>query len=130
MSYLSHLLLSDSEQNFHMVVDCANGTMKEHCYWPIVSDLINVLSHKSVAHKFLSDCKLLEIWFELIAYFQGKTVNSLLDCKLLEIWFELIAYFQGKTVNSLLDCKLLEIWFKLIAYFQGKRVVIVAFNWI
>lgn len=54
-----------------MVVDCEKDTLREHCYWPIVSDLINVLSHKPVAHTFLSDEKLLKFWFELVAYFQG-----------------------------------------------------------
>lgn len=28
------------------VVDCANPVMKDHCYWPLVSDLNNILSHR------------------------------------------------------------------------------------
>lgn len=49
--------------------------MKEHCYWPLVSDLNNVLSHKPVAIKFMNDDALLEMWFVFIAMFQGMNVN-------------------------------------------------------
>ena len=61
----------EPEQNYHMVVDCAHAVLREHCYWPIVSDLINVLSHKPIAHKFMENDTLLQFWFELISYFQG-----------------------------------------------------------
>lgn len=46
--------------------------MKEHCYWPLVSDLNNVLSHKPVAQRFMSDDTLLEMWFDFLSMFQGK----------------------------------------------------------
>lgn len=61
----------DSAKNFHYVVDCGLQVMKEHCYWPLVSDLNNVLSHRPVAVKFMSDNDLLEMWFEFLAMFQG-----------------------------------------------------------
>ncbi|KAJ8948257.1 hypothetical protein NQ314_008450, partial [Rhamnusium bicolor] len=41
--------LHDQEVNFHYVVDCGKPVMKDHCYWPLVSDLNNVLSHRPVA---------------------------------------------------------------------------------
>lgn len=63
--------LSDAHQNFHMVVDCSHEAMKEHCYWPIISDLINLLSHREIAHKFLSDGKVVSMWLDLLSYFQG-----------------------------------------------------------
>lgn len=62
---------SDLEYNFHYVVDCAKPVMKEHCYWPLVSDLNNVLSHRPVALKFMSDDSLLEMWFTFLSVFQG-----------------------------------------------------------
>lgn len=46
--------------------------MKDHCYWPLVSDLNNVLSHRPVAVKFMSDDSLLEMWFAFLQMFQGK----------------------------------------------------------
>ncbi|XP_052682389.1 E3 ubiquitin-protein ligase ubr3-like [Crassostrea angulata] len=67
--------LEDFRLNFHMVVDCTNDIMKEHIYWPIVSDFINLLAHKKVAHKFLSDSKLVVMWLDLLSYFQGMNLN-------------------------------------------------------
>lgn len=58
-----------------MVVDCTNDIMKEHIYWPIVSDFINLLAHKKVAYKFLSDRKLVVMWLDLLSYFQGMNLN-------------------------------------------------------
>lgn len=68
--------LHDIDKNFHYVVDCGRQVMKEHCYWPLVSDLNNVLSHKSVAMKFMSDNNLLEMWFTFLSMFQGMNVNQ------------------------------------------------------
>ncbi|CAH1116050.1 unnamed protein product [Phaedon cochleariae] len=68
--------LHDSEDNFHYVVDCGKPVMKDHCYWPLVSDLNNVLSHKPVALKFMADDGLLEMWFAFLAMFQGMNVNQ------------------------------------------------------
>nr|CAD7445183.1 unnamed protein product [Timema bartmani] len=68
--------LHDADKNFHYVVDCGRQVMKEHCYWPLVSDLNNVLSHRPVAVKFMSDDNLLEMWFTFLAMFQGMNVNQ------------------------------------------------------
>ncbi|XP_057658362.1 E3 ubiquitin-protein ligase Ubr3 isoform X2 [Diorhabda carinulata] len=68
--------LHDQKENFHYVVDCAKPVMKDHCYWPLVSDLKNVLSHRPVALKFMSDDGLLEMWFAFLAMFQGMNVNQ------------------------------------------------------
>nr|CAD7573224.1 unnamed protein product [Timema californicum] len=67
---------TDADKNFHYVVDCGRQVMKEHCYWPLVSDLNNVLSHRPVAVKFMSDDNLLEMWFTFLAMFQGMNVNQ------------------------------------------------------
>lgn len=63
---------TDIKENFHYVVDCAMPVMKDHCYWPLVSDLKNVLSHRPVAFKFMADDGLLEMWFAFLAMFQGR----------------------------------------------------------
>ncbi|XP_058794286.1 E3 ubiquitin-protein ligase Ubr3 isoform X2 [Phymastichus coffea] len=68
--------LHDPDKNFHYVVDCGRQVMKEHCYWPLVSDLNNVLSHKPVAQRFMSDDTLLEMWFDFLSMFQGMNVNQ------------------------------------------------------
>ncbi|KAL0839138.1 hypothetical protein ABMA28_017110 [Loxostege sticticalis] len=67
--------LHDPEQNFHYVIDCTRRVMKEHCYWPLVSDFNNVLSHKSVALLFLQDDALVDMWFEFLSMLQGMNVN-------------------------------------------------------
>ncbi|XP_034238559.1 E3 ubiquitin-protein ligase Ubr3 isoform X4 [Thrips palmi] len=68
--------LHEPDKNLHLVVDCGLAVMKEHCYWPLVSDLNNVLSHRSVALKFMGDDSLLEIWFDFLTMFQGMNVNQ------------------------------------------------------
>ncbi|CAK9812220.1 E3 ubiquitin-protein ligase UBR3 [Anthophora quadrimaculata] len=68
--------LHDPDKNFHYVVDCERHVMKEHCYWPLVSDLNNVLSHKPIAVRFMSDDTLLEMWFDFLSMFQGMNVNQ------------------------------------------------------
>lgn len=66
--------VTDPDKNFHYVVDCARNVMREHCYWPLVSDLNNVLSHRPVAVKFMSDDNLLEMWFAFLSMFQGENI--------------------------------------------------------
>lgn len=72
MTEFFKFLLSEPKKNFHFVVDCARQVMKEHCYWPLVSDLNNVLSHRPVALKFMSEQSLLEMWFIFLSMFQGR----------------------------------------------------------
>ena len=50
--------------------------MRDHCYWPFVSDLINVLSHKPVAYKFMVDERLLQLWFEITSCLQGMSSST------------------------------------------------------
>lgn len=67
--------LHDVDKNFHCVIDCAKRVMKEHCYWPLVSDFNNVLSHESVALVFLRDDELVDMWFQFLSLLQGMNVN-------------------------------------------------------
>ncbi|XP_013164217.1 PREDICTED: E3 ubiquitin-protein ligase UBR3-like [Papilio xuthus] len=67
--------LHDPDANLHRVIDCTRRVMKEHCYWPLVSDFNNVLSHKSVALLFLQDDALVDMWFEFLSMLQGMNVN-------------------------------------------------------
>ncbi|XP_064095704.1 E3 ubiquitin-protein ligase ubr3-like isoform X3 [Macrobrachium nipponense] len=67
--------LHDKRRNTHKVVKCEDHVMKNHCYWPLVSDLNNVLSHKPIAVKFMSDPILIQEWFSFLSMFQGMNVN-------------------------------------------------------
>lgn len=70
--YYKITILLDPDKNMHYVIDCAKKVMKEHCYWPLVSDFNNVLSHEAVAFEFLQDDDLIEMWFEFLSMLQGK----------------------------------------------------------
>lgn len=67
--------LHGKDKYYHRVVDCNSSVMKDHCYWPLVSDLNNILSHRPVALKFLEDDGLLHMWFNFLSMFQGMNVN-------------------------------------------------------
>ena len=69
-SVLTLNTLGDVQQNYHEVVDCGEHVMKDHCYWPLVSDLNNILSHPSVSYKFMEDEKQLAMWFDFLPMFQ------------------------------------------------------------
>ncbi|KAG4079082.1 hypothetical protein HA402_001053 [Bradysia odoriphaga] len=68
--------LHDPSKNFHYVIDCSKPVMKDHCYWPLVSDFNNVLSHESVALVFLRNDKLVDMWFQFLFMLQGMNVNE------------------------------------------------------
>eukprot|EP00058_Branchiostoma_floridae_P006509 XP_002591997.1 hypothetical protein BRAFLDRAFT_280642 [Branchiostoma floridae] len=58
-----------------MVVNCSSSTLKDHRYWPLVSDLINILSHRSTAAMFMSNSSLLSMWAEFVSLFTGMNLN-------------------------------------------------------
>ncbi|XP_055914152.1 E3 ubiquitin-protein ligase Ubr3 isoform X3 [Eupeodes corollae] len=72
---IQNTLHVDPVKNFHFVIDCTRQVMKEHCYWPLVSDFNNVLSHESVALVFLRDDNLIDMWFQFLSMLQGMNVN-------------------------------------------------------
>ncbi|XP_052826304.1 E3 ubiquitin-protein ligase UBR3 [Octopus bimaculoides] len=68
--------LQNNFNNYHNVVDCDSKAMKDHCYWPIVSDLINLLSHHTIALQFMENVNLVNTWLCLLVYFQGCNLNE------------------------------------------------------
>lgn len=72
VQYVSLCLLADEEGSRHVVVNCSEALLKNNTYWPLVSDFINILSHQSVAKKFLEDHSLLMLWMSFVSVFQGK----------------------------------------------------------
>lgn len=67
---------TDKELKEHLVVDPDHSIMQENLYWLVISDLVNLLSHRAVALKFLNDIDLVQLWIELISYFQGMNLNT------------------------------------------------------
>ncbi|KAM4557937.1 E3 ubiquitin-protein ligase ubr3 isoform 2-T2 [Odontesthes bonariensis] len=68
--------LQDEENSRHVVVNCSEALLKNNTYWPLVSDFINILSHQSVAKKFLDDHSLLMLWMSFVSFFQGMNLNK------------------------------------------------------
>uniref|UniRef100_A0A8C3H8A7 E3 ubiquitin-protein ligase n=1 Tax=Chrysemys picta bellii TaxID=8478 RepID=A0A8C3H8A7_CHRPI len=68
--------LQDEENSLHVVVNCGEALLKNNTYWPLVSDFINILSHQSVAKKFLEDHSLLVTWMNFVSFFQGMNLNK------------------------------------------------------
>lgn len=66
------IFLLDEENSLHVVVNCGEALLKNNTYWPLVSDFINILSHQSVAKKFLEDHRLLVTWMNFVSFFQGR----------------------------------------------------------
>ncbi|CAG0912404.1 unnamed protein product [Notodromas monacha] len=62
--------------NRHNVLNCNEIVIKEHCYWPLVSDLNSILSHRPVGLRFVDESEnLLYWWFLFLSMFQGMNVN-------------------------------------------------------
>ncbi|UXI22783.1 hypothetical protein NH340_JMT08726 [Sarcoptes scabiei] len=59
----------------HMVVDCNHTILRNHRFWPLISDLNNLFAHKKIAFIFLQDDNLIEIWLEFITAFQAMNLN-------------------------------------------------------
>lgn len=68
----------DEENSLHVVVNCGEALLKNNTYWPLVSDFINILSHQSVAKRFLEDHGLLVTWMNFVSFFQGMNFTFLL----------------------------------------------------
>jgi hypothetical protein len=62
--------LENASKNEHMVVDPDHSILSDNFYWLIISDLVNLLSHKQLAYEFLTNQKLIGTWFQLMTYFQ------------------------------------------------------------
>lgn len=53
-----------------MVVNCDGNLIQNNAFWPLTSDLNNLLSHKSVCDLLIDDDKFLDIWTEILKYMQ------------------------------------------------------------
>lgn len=72
---LTNSQLQDPERNQHKVVKCDHQVMKKHFYWPLVSDLNNILTHRRIALMFIRNKELFELWLDFILDFQGMNLN-------------------------------------------------------
>lgn len=89
--------LHDETTNRHMVVDCAKHIIHEHRYWPLVSDLNNVLNHPPIAFRFMANDGLLTMWFDFLKMFQGMNLNRQITGAHIE--YEPQTYFASFTAE-------------------------------
>ena len=55
----------------HLVINCDKEVIKYHCYWPVISDFINIVTHHKIAYIFMKDSELLEKWMNFVACVTG-----------------------------------------------------------
>lgn len=49
--------------------------MQENLYWLVTSDLVNLLNHDRIAYELISKNDYIDLWFEIISYFQAMNLN-------------------------------------------------------
>jgi E3 ubiquitin-protein ligase UBR3 len=64
-----------NNRNRHRVVDPDHAILHENLYWLVISDMVNLLSHRAIALAFINNSTWIELWFELIAHFQSMNLN-------------------------------------------------------
>ncbi|KAJ8025030.1 E3 ubiquitin-protein ligase UBR3 [Holothuria leucospilota] len=65
-----------TRKTVHQVLNCDSKILKDQCYWPIVSDFSNILSHRSVASHFFKDDLLMQLWCRFLTMFMGMNLNK------------------------------------------------------
>ncbi|CAF0753954.1 unnamed protein product [Didymodactylos carnosus] len=58
-----------------VVVDVDHTLIKRNLYWPLVSDFVNILSHKNITVTILENPKYFSLWLKFVSLFQGMNVN-------------------------------------------------------
>jgi E3 ubiquitin-protein ligase UBR3 len=67
--------LENEITNQHLVVDPDHGILHENLYWLVISDMVNLLSHRNITLAFLKNKTWTKLWMELISYFQSMNLN-------------------------------------------------------
>lgn len=67
--------LEDEHVNYQYVVDADHPILQENLYWLVISDLVNLFTHRKIASEFMSNDTLVGLWFKLITYFQTMNLN-------------------------------------------------------
>lgn len=61
--------------NEHLVVNPDHSILHENLYWLVISDLVNLFSHRQLATGFMKNRPLVELWVDMISYFQTMNLN-------------------------------------------------------
>ena len=60
----------------HLCVDLNNSLIHQCLYWTPTVDLIQSLTHKTIAISFLKNFKIFTTWLQLLGYFQAININQ------------------------------------------------------
>ena len=66
--------LDDDNDNINktlFVVNCEHDIIRNHRYWPVVSDFHNLLSHSKISRYFLQEPALIRRWMGILIHFTG-----------------------------------------------------------
>lgn len=92
-----------------MIIDCKSPVICQSRYWPIVSDINNVLNYQPVAMKFMNDDFLRQMLFSCLSYFQGS-----LNMKFLLYWeFE---SFEGMNSTEMKKWRICIEFFRFVYF--------------
>jgi len=69
-------VLSKDSNKPHLCIDLNNSIIHQCLYWTPTIDLIQSLTHKSVAISFLKNSKIFSTWQQLLSYFQATNINE------------------------------------------------------
>ena len=64
-------LLLTGQSVDHLVINCDQEVIKYYCYWQVISDFVNIVTHHEIAFIFMKDSDLLEKWMNFVAYVTG-----------------------------------------------------------
>ncbi|VDO03822.1 unnamed protein product [Rodentolepis nana] len=80
-----------------MVVNCDGVLIQNNAFWPLTSDLSNIVSHKVVADVFVEDMNFLTSWTDILKLMQFMNCFSLKEGSHIE--YETMACYHGLTME-------------------------------
>ncbi|VDK36605.1 unnamed protein product [Taenia asiatica] len=81
----------------NMVVNCDGVLIQNNAFWPLTSDLSNILSHKVVADVLVEDKKFLSLWTDILKFMQFMNCFSMKEGSHIE--YETMACYHGLTME-------------------------------
>ncbi|THD26123.1 E3 ubiquitin-protein ligase UBR3 [Fasciola hepatica] len=93
----------------NMVVNCDGPLIQNNVFWPFVSDLGNLVSHKSIVDVFVEDDEFLNSWTEVLRYMQFMNCFVMKEGNHIE--YETMAFYHAITLEIEISANLMwNIW--------------------
>uniref|UniRef100_A0A183ATF3 E3 ubiquitin-protein ligase n=1 Tax=Echinostoma caproni TaxID=27848 RepID=A0A183ATF3_9TREM len=93
----------------NMVVNCEGPLIQNNVFWPFVSDLGNLVSHKSIVDVFVEDDEFLNAWTEVLRYMQFMNCFVMKEGNHIE--YETMAFYHAITLEIEISANLMwNIW--------------------